>query len=160
MPRRRMFVVIPVVTFLSLLIAVLAFGTASSQVLTTLSLNLQRSQSDAVIDGGKPGPSIGDVAFTKALLTDDAGNQVGAILAQVSRFSTAGSESHTAGTITLKQNGTLIFSGKLNLSGRTENQGTIAIVGGTADFVGARGSATWTMDLDTGSVHIQVTLIS
>jgi len=155
-----MFVVIPVVTFLSLLIAVLAFGTASSQVLTTLSLNLQRSQSDAVIDGGKPGPSIGDVAFTKALLTDDAGNQVGAILAQVSRFSTAGSESHTAGTITLKQRGTLIFSGKLNLSGRTENQGTIAIVGGTADFVGARGSATWTMDLDTGSVHIQVTLIS
>jgi ribosomal protein L27 len=158
MAGRRMFVVIPVVTFLSLLMAVLVFGTASSQVLTTLSLNLQRSQPDAVIDGGKPGPSIGDVAFIKALLTDDAENQVGAIIAQVSRFSTAGSESHAAGTITLKQRGTLIFSGKLNLSGRTENQGTIAIVGGTADFEGAQGVATSTID-DTGSVHIELTLI-
>ncbi len=159
MARRSMFVVIPVVTFLSLLIAVLTFGTASSQVLTTLSLNLRRSQPDAVIDGGKPGPSIGDVAFIKALLTDDAGNQVGAIIAQVSRFSTAGSESHAEGTITLKQRGTLIFSGKLNLSGRTENQGTIAIVGGTADFEGAQGVATSTIDTDTGTVHVEVTLI-
>ena len=159
MARRHMLVVIPVVTVLSLVIAVLMFGRASSQVLTTLSLNLQSSQPDAVIDGGKPGPSIGDLAFLKALLTDDDGHQVGAIIAQLSRFSTAGSESHVAGTITLEQRGTLVFSGKLNLSGRTEHQGTIAIVGGTADFDGARGVATSTVDLDTGSVHIQITLI-
>lgn len=159
MARRPMVVVIPVVILLSLIVAVLAFGTASSQVLTTLSLHLQRSHPDAVIDGGRPGPSIGDLAYIKSLLTDDAGNQVGAIIAQVSRFSTAGSESHAAGTITLKQRGTLIFSGKLNLSGRTENQGTMAIVGGTADFEGAQGVATSTIDLDTGSVHIQIALI-
>lgn len=159
MAGRPKFVVILVVTLLSLIVAVLTLGTASSQVLTTLSLNLQRSDPDAVLDGGKPGPSIGDLAYIKGLLTDDAGDQVGAIIAQVSRFSTAGSESHALGTITLKQRGTLIFSGKLNLSGRTEHQGTMAIVGGTADFEGAQGVATSTIDPDTGSVHIQITLI-
>lgn len=151
--------VILAVTVLSLVIVVLTFGTASSQVQTTFSLHLLHGDPDAVIDGGKTGPSIGDLAFIKGLLSDDGGHQVGAIVAQVSRFSTAGSESHIGGTITLKDRGTLILSGKLNLSGRTEHQGTIAVVGGTADFEGAQGVATSTVDLGTGSVHIQVALI-
>lgn len=144
---------------LSLFGLVLVFGTASSQVLTTLSLNLRQSRPDVVIDGGKAGPSIGDLAFIKGLLTDDDGTQVGAVIAQVSRFSTAGSESHIAGTITLKDRGTLILSGKLNLSGKTEHQGTTAVVGGTAAFEGAQGVATWSVDLDTAVVHLQIALI-
>lgn len=159
MATRRTLGVITTVTALSLLIVVLAFGTASSQALTTFSLHIQRSDPDAVIDGGRRGPSIGDLAFLKALLTDDEGNQVGAIVAQVSRFSTAGSESHVTGTITLKDRGTLIVSGKLNLSGRTPKQGTIAVVGGTADFEGAQGVATSTIDPVTGAVHLQVSLV-
>lgn len=159
MVRRPKVAVIVAVTLLSLVIVVLTFGTASSQVQTTLSLHLLHSDPDAVIDGGKAGPSIGDLAFIKGLLNDDNGHQVGAIIAQASRFSTAGSESHVGGTITLKGRGTLIFSGKLNLSGRTEHQGTIAIIGGTADFEGAQGAATSTVDSKTGSVHIQVALI-
>jgi hypothetical protein len=144
---------------LSLFGLVFVFGRASSQVLTTMSLNLRDSDPDAVIDGGKAGPSIGDLAFIKGLLTDDGGTQVGAIIAQISRFSTAGSESHFEGTITLKNRGTLILSGRLNLSGRTEHQGTIGVVSGTADFEGAQGVATSTIDLDTAIVHLQVTLI-
>lgn len=144
---------------LSLFGLVLLFGTASSQVLTTMSLNLRQSRPDVVIDGGKAGPSIGDLAFIKGLLTDDDGTQVGAVIAQVSRFSTAGSESHIAGTITLKDRGTLILSGKLNLSGKTEHQGTTAVVGGTAAFEGAQGVATWSVDLDTAVVHLQIALI-
>lgn len=159
MARRSKIAVILAAFVLTLFGLVLMFGTASSQVLTTLSLNLRQSDPDAVIDGGKAGPSIGDLAFVKGLLTDDDGIQVGAIIAQVSRFSTAGSESHFAGTITLKDRGTLILSGKLNLSGRTEHQGTIAVVGGTADFEGAHGVATSSVDPHTGIVHLQITLI-
>lgn len=159
MASRSKIAVILAAAVLSLFGIVLMFGTASSQVLTTLSLNLRQSHPDVVIDGGKAGPSIGDLAFIKGLLTDDGGTQVGAIIAQVSRFSTAGSESHVAGTITLKDRGTLILSGKLNMSGRTEHQGTIAVVGGTAAFEGAQGVATLSVDLDTAIVHLQITLI-
>jgi len=156
---RRMVVVIPAATLLCLVLVTLTYGRASSQVLTTLSLSLQHSDPDAVIDGGKDGPSIGDLTFIKSLLVDDDGSQVGAIIAQASRFSTAGSESLFGGTITLKERGTLILSGKLNLSGRTEHQGTVAVVGGTGDFEGAQGVASSTLDLDSGGVHIQIMLI-
>jgi hypothetical protein len=159
MAGRSKVAVILAAAVLSLVGLVLVFGTASSQVLTTLSLSLRQSHPDVVVDGGKAGPSIGDLAFIKGLLTDDAGTQIGAIIAQVSRFSTAGSESHVAGTITLKDRGTLILSGKLNLSGKTEHQGTIAVVGGTSAFEGAQGVATWSVDLDTAVVHLQISLV-
>src|SRR5262245_9515494 len=87
---------------------VLTYGATSSQAQVAFSLHLLHSEPDAVIDGGKAGPSIGDLAFVKGLLYDDDETQVGAIIAQTSRFSAAGSESHLSGTITLNGRGTVI----------------------------------------------------
>lgn len=159
MAKRPRFAATLAVAALSLVVVGLTFGTASSQVQTTLSLNFPESDPDAVIDGGKRGSSIGDVLFFKGALTDDDGAKVGAIIAQISTYSRSGGKSQIEGTITLTDQGTLVFSGQLNVSGETEDQGTIAVVGGTGDFEGARGVATSTIEFDTGNVHLQITLI-
>jgi hypothetical protein len=148
-----------VVSILSLVIVVLSFGTASSQVGTTLSLNFPESEPDAFIDGGPRGPSAGDVLFFKGPLTDNADDQVGRIIAEASTFSKSGAKSQMSGTITLTDRGSLSFAGELNLNGQEADQGTLVIVGGTGEFQGAEGIATSTIDFDTGNVQIDVTLI-
>lgn len=159
MAANRKLAALVAVSIPALVILVLSFGTASSQVVTTLSLNFPESEPDAIIDGGRRGPSAGDVLFFKGSLTDDADDQVGRIIAQASAFSKSGAKSQMSGTITLTDRGSLSFAGELNLSGQKSDQGTVVIVGGTGDFEGAQGIVTSTIEFDTGNVHLDVTLL-
>jgi Dirigent-like protein len=124
-----------------------------------VSLHFPDSDPRAVIDGGKRGPSIGDVLFFKGALNNDSDVQVGAIIAQISTYAKNGAKAQIEGTITLTDQGTLVFAGQLDVSDNVENQGTLAIAGGTGDFQGAQGIATSTRNFQTGNVHIQITLI-
>ena len=83
---RKPWSVLLAVAMVSLTVVVLSVGNAASQVVTSLSLNFAESEPDAVTDGGKSGPSVGDVFFFKGGLTDDDAVKVGSIIAQASSF--------------------------------------------------------------------------
>ncbi len=111
---------------------------------TALSLNLPRSEPDALADRGRKGPSAGDELYITDRLTDERRMRVGSIVAQGSLFSRDLRRAQMTATISLTGRGSIALQGTLNFAAR-RNQGTLAIVGGTGQFADAGGTAKVTM---------------
>jgi hypothetical protein len=138
--------------------AVLWIQTASSQTVQAFTLTFPDAEPVAFTDGGRPGASAGDMMVFRGRITDAEGVQLGRIIAEASTMN--GKQSpivQIATTITL-ENGSLDALGELRFT--DGEQGTIAIVGGTGDFVGAAGTATSTIDPETGTVTIEIALLA
>jgi len=139
-------------------VAILWLQTASSQVVQSLTLNFPASAPDAFTDGGRPGPSAGDLMYFRGPITDADGVNVGRITAEATTMNGKVSPiAQVAATITL-ENGSLEALGELHFT--DGEQGTLAIVGGTGEFAGAAGTATSTIDPETGIVTIEISLLA
>jgi len=138
-------------------VAILWLQTASSQVVQSLTLNFPASAPDAFTDGGRPGPSAGDLLYFRGPITDADGAKIGHMIAEAQIMDGKHQPIvQIAATITL-ETGSLAGLGELHFT--DGEQGTFAIVGGTGDFVGAAGSGTSTVDPESGNVALEITLI-
>lgn len=138
--------------------AILWIQTASSQTVQALTLVFPDSEPVAFTDGGRPGESAGDQLVFRGPITDADGVEVGRLTVDATTMN--GKQAalvHAAATITLG-NGSLEAVGELHFT--DGEQGTLAIVGGTGDFVGAAGTATSTIDPATGIVTLEVSLLA
>src|SRR3972149_9721423 len=121
-------------------VAILWLQTASSQVVQSLTLTFPASAPDAFTDGGRPGPSAGDLMYFRGPITDADGAKIGHMIAEAQIMD--GKQQpmvQIAATITL-ETGSLAGLGGVHFT--DGEQGTFAIVGGTGEFVGAAGSGT------------------
>lgn len=109
----------------------------------TLTLTLADSGPIVVNDGGRRGPSAGDSLYFRGAL----GKQ-GALLARADLFGPRSALFVT--TIRVAGRGTIAAQGTLDF--RKKDQGRLAVLGGTGDFVGAVG----TIDVTSGK-HERIT---
>ena len=138
--------------------AVLWVQTASSQTVQALTVVFPDSEPVAFTDGGRPGESAGDLLVFRGPITDADGVDLGRITAEATTMNGKGSPiARVAATITL-ENGSLEALGELHFT--DGEQGTLAIVGGTGEFAGAAGTATSTIDPETGIVTIEISLLA
>ena len=88
-------------------------------------------------------------------LTDAAGERIGNMVAEATAVNRTGEALMTA-TLWLPGRGRHVAAGKLDFS--KQNQGKLAVTGGTGEFEGAGGHAETRINPDTGRVRVDITL--